>query len=52
MESTIDNKIPGALPAEVRAWLSQSSQALIDCLGEDLEALILFGSAAASRGSS
>jgi predicted nucleotidyltransferase len=46
MESTIDNKIPEALPAEVRAWLSQSSQALIDCLGEDLEALILFGSAA------
>ncbi|HWS62482.1 MAG TPA: nucleotidyltransferase domain-containing protein [Steroidobacteraceae bacterium] len=45
MESTI-NKIPEALPAAVGAWLSQSSQALIDCLGEDLETLILFGSAA------
>jgi predicted nucleotidyltransferase len=40
------HKIPEALPAEVRAWLSPSSQALIDSLGEDLEALILFGSAA------
>lgn len=46
MESTIDNKIPEALPAAVRAWLSQSSQTLIDSLGEELEALILFGSAA------
>lgn len=46
MESTIDTKIPGSLPAEVREWLSQAAQALIDCLGEDLEALILFGSAA------
>jgi predicted nucleotidyltransferase len=46
MESTIDNKIPEALPAAVRSWLSQSSQTLIDSLGEELEALILFGSAA------
>jgi len=46
MESTIDDKIPRALPAAVRAWLSQASQALIDCLGEELEALVLFGSAA------
>ena len=46
MESTIDNKIPEALPAAVRAWLSQSSQTLIDSLGEELESLILFGSAA------
>jgi predicted nucleotidyltransferase len=46
MESTIDNKIPQGLPAAVRAWLSQSSQALIDSLGAELEALILFGSAA------
>ena len=46
MESTIDNKIPEALPTAVRAWLSQSSQTLIDSLGEELEALILFGSAA------
>jgi hypothetical protein len=46
MESTIDHKIPEALPAPVRAWLSQASQALIESLGEDLEALILFGSAA------
>jgi predicted nucleotidyltransferase len=46
MESSIDNKIPETLPAEVRAWLSKVSQALIDSLGEELEALILFGSAA------
>src|ERR1700722_9434837 len=46
MESTIDNKIPEALPTAVRAWLSQASQALIESLGGDLEALILFGSAA------
>jgi predicted nucleotidyltransferase len=46
MDSTIDNKIPESLPAEVREWLSRSSQALIDSLGEALEALILFGSAA------
>jgi predicted nucleotidyltransferase len=42
----MDNKIPESLPAEVRTWLSQASQALIDSLGEELEALILFGSAA------
>jgi hypothetical protein len=41
-----DNKIPESLPAEVRTWLSQASQTLIDSLGEELEALILFGSAA------
>jgi predicted nucleotidyltransferase len=46
MESSMDNKIPEALPAAVRAWLSQVSQALIDSLGDGLEALILFGSAA------
>ena len=46
MESSINPKIPEALPAAVRAWLSQASQTLIDSLGEDLEALILFGSAA------
>lgn len=46
MESIINNKIPQTLPAAVRAWLAQSSQTLIDCLGEELEALILFGSAA------
>jgi hypothetical protein len=46
MESSIGDKIPEALPAAVRAWLSQASQTLIDCLGEELEALILFGSAA------
>ena len=46
METTIDGKIPDALPAAVRAWVSQSSQALIESLGEELEALILFGSAA------
>jgi hypothetical protein len=42
----MDNKIPEALPAVVRAWLAQASAALINCLGEELEALILFGSAA------
>src|ERR1700677_4247992 len=46
MESTIDNKIPQGLPSEVRAWLSQASQTLIESLGEELEALVLFGSAA------
>jgi hypothetical protein len=46
MQSSIDSKIPETLPAEVRAWLSQVSQALMDSLGEELEALILFGSAA------
>jgi hypothetical protein len=46
MDTTIDSKIPDALPAAVGAWVSQSSQALIESLGEDLEALILFGSAA------
>ena len=43
----MDNKkIPQGLPAEVQAWLTQASQALIDSLGDELEALILFGSAA------
>src|ERR1700722_8392141 len=42
----VENKLPETLPAAVRAWLSQASQALIECLGEELEALILFGSAA------
>jgi hypothetical protein len=46
MDSTIDSKIPEALPATVRAWLSQSSQTLVESLGEDLAALVLFGSAA------
>jgi predicted nucleotidyltransferase len=46
MDSKIDSKIPDALPAAVRAWVSQSSQALIESLGETLDALILFGSAA------
>jgi hypothetical protein len=46
MEGTIDNKIPVALPAAVREWLSESSLTLINSLGEQLEALILFGSAA------
>lgn len=41
-----DNKIPQDLPAAVRTWLSEVSQALIDSLGEELEALVLFGSAA------
>jgi predicted nucleotidyltransferase len=49
METNIDNKIPAALPAAVRAWLSQSSQALIESLAHELEALILFGSAAEGR---
>jgi hypothetical protein len=46
MESVINNKLPETLPEAVRAWLSQASQTLIDCLGDELEALILFGSAA------
>jgi hypothetical protein len=46
MEGSMDNKIPESLPTAVRAWLMQASETLIDCLGEELEALILFGSAA------
>jgi hypothetical protein len=46
MGSAVGNRIPEALPSAVRGWLSQSAQVLIECLGEDLEALILFGSAA------
>lgn len=46
MQSTIDTKIPATLPAAVRSWLSEASQTLIESLGEELEALILFGSAA------
>ena len=49
MDTTIDSKIPDALPTEVRGWLSQSAQDLIECLGDELEALILFGSAAEGR---
>jgi predicted nucleotidyltransferase len=40
------NKIPEALPTAVRAWLTRATETLIDCLGDGLEALILFGSAA------
>jgi predicted nucleotidyltransferase len=46
MDTMIDSKIPIALPTAVRAWLTQSSQTLIEFIGEELEALILFGSAA------
>jgi hypothetical protein len=46
MQSSIDNQIPETLPAEVRAWLSQVSQALVDSLGAELQGLVLFGSAA------
>jgi hypothetical protein len=46
MESSMDNKIPETLPTAVRAWLTRASETLIACLGEELEALILFGSAA------
>jgi predicted nucleotidyltransferase len=49
MDTTIDSKIPDALPTEVRGWLSQSARDLIECLGDELEALILFGSAAEGR---
>jgi predicted nucleotidyltransferase len=42
----IDSKIPVALPAAVQAWLAQSCQTLIESIGDELEALILFGSAA------
>jgi predicted nucleotidyltransferase len=46
MDAPIDGKIPIALPAAVRAWLAQSCQTLIESIGDELEALILFGSAA------
>jgi predicted nucleotidyltransferase len=49
MDRTIDSKIPLALPAAARAWLAQSSQTLIESMGEDLDALVLFGSAAEGR---
>ena len=49
MNATIDSRIPDALPAAVRSWLSQVSGALLESLGEDLDALILFGSAAEGR---
>ena len=42
----MDNKVPDTLPTEIRSWLSQVSQTLIDALGEQLDSLILFGSAA------
>ncbi len=46
MEISIDAKIPETLPAAVRAWLLQVSQVLIESFGDELDALILFGSAA------
>ena len=42
----MNNKIPQGLPAAVQAWLMQASETLIESLGDELEALILFGSAA------
>jgi len=44
-----DPPIPDAVPAVVRSWLSQCAQTLIESLGEELEALILFGSAVEGR---
>jgi len=46
LENSMHDKIPRGLPAEVGAWLTQASETLIECLGEELEALVLFGSAA------
>jgi predicted nucleotidyltransferase len=46
MNSTVDIKIPGTLPSAVRAWLSQCAHTLIESLGDQLAALLLFGSAA------
>lgn len=42
----IEGKIPVALPGAVRTWVAQSCQTLIESVGDELEALILFGSAA------
>jgi len=41
--------VPETLPPEVREWLSQSAAALVDAFAGDLQALILFGSAAEGR---
>jgi len=41
--------IPPNLPAEVRTWLSEAANALVGAYADDLEALILFGSAAEGR---
>ncbi len=41
--------IPPNLPAEVRTWLSEVADALVGAYVDDLEALILFGSAAEGR---
>jgi hypothetical protein len=46
MTSAIDGKIPEGLPEVVRAWLLRTSQVLVDSLGEELQSLVLFGSAA------
>jgi predicted nucleotidyltransferase len=44
-----DVGIPQNLPGEVRTWLSEARNALVAAYGEELEALILFGSAAEGR---
>jgi hypothetical protein len=41
--------IPENLPGEVRSWLSEAANALVGAYADDLEALILFGSAAEGR---
>jgi hypothetical protein len=46
MITALDSRVPAGLPDAVRDWLAQASQTLVDSLGEDLLALILFGSAA------
>jgi hypothetical protein len=42
-------RLPDAIPPEVASWLSQAAAALIDSFEADLQALILFGSAAEGR---
>jgi hypothetical protein len=41
--------LPENLPEEVRKWLSWVSEALVESFADDLEALVLFGSAAEGR---
>jgi len=41
--------IPDNVPGEVRSWLSEAANALVGAYADDLDALILFGSAAEGR---
>jgi predicted nucleotidyltransferase len=42
-------RLPENLPADVKEWLSRTSEALVQSFAEDLRSIILFGSAAEGR---